>query len=108
MKKILATSLCALALSSCALVHVHKMDIEQGNILTQERVSKIHTGMPIADVKALLGNPVLINTFANNRIDYVYTYQPGYGPKTEHYVTIIFTKNRVSQVSGNMYSQFIK
>ena len=98
---LLLTIVCTL--SSC----VHKMDIEQGNIITQDKVNQLHTGMTESDVKNVMGTPLLLNTFANNRIDYVYTYQPGRGERMEKYLTLTFTNHRLNKISGNMYSQFM-
>ena len=103
MKKIFALFAALCTLSAC----VHKMDIEQGNIITQDRVNKLHPGMTVTEVKDVVGTPMLINTFDNNRIDYVYTYQPGRGERTEKYITLNFRNNRLQEISGNRYSQFI-
>ena len=97
-----------LALSGCSYLHVHKMDVEQGNVITQDMVKKLHTGLSEAQVKAILGAPVLINVFDKSRLDYVYTYKPGYGKGNEYYLTLIFTKGKLSAIKGNLYSEFIK
>jgi outer membrane protein assembly factor BamE len=107
MKKLLVTAALALGLTSCALLPVHKMDIEQGNVLTPNMVSQIHTGMSQDQVKEILGTPVLLNTFSDNRVDYVYTYKPGYGKMQEQYITLIFQNGRLKTINGNMYSAYI-
>ena len=84
------------------------MDIEQGNCITQEMLQKIHPGMTETQVKDIAGDPVLSNVFDSHRVDYVYTTKPGYGEGTEKYITLIFKNGRISQVTGNMYSEFIK
>lgn len=96
------------ALSGCSYLHVHKMDVEQGNVITQEMVGKLHTGQTEAQVKAIMGTPILTNVFDKSRLDYVYTYKPGYGEGNEHYITIIFTKGRLSAIKGNLYSEFVR
>lgn len=103
MKKILSLLLCAsfFVLSGC----IHKMDIEQGNIITPDMVSKLHTGMSEEQVKNIMGTPMLLNTFDDNRIDYVYTYKPAHGEMTEKNITLVFRNHRLQQISGNMYSQ---
>lgn len=84
-----------LLLSGC----VHKMNIQQGNILEQESVNKLHKGMSQEEVRALLGTPVLINTFRDNRVDYVYTNKPGYGKGTEKNITLVFQGDRLKEMS---------
>jgi outer membrane protein assembly factor BamE len=88
LKNLLGISIIALLLSSCGWVH--KMDIEQGNIITPEMTSRIHPGMSQAQVKEVMGSPVLINTFSNNRMDYVYTNKPGNSTMTEKMLILTF------------------
>ncbi len=104
MKKILSIALSALLLSGC----VHKIDIQQGNILTKCDVQRLHPGMTIAQVQDIMGTPILINTFSDDRIDYVYTFKPGGGSMCLQYVTLIVRKGVVQEIKGNMYSTFIK
>jgi len=104
MKKILLLALSVLLLSAC----VHKMDIQQGPILTQENVDRLHRGMTLAQVKDLLGPPLMLNTFNDNRVDYVYTYKPGHGTMSVKYVTLLFQGGTLRDIKGNMYSAFLK
>ncbi len=104
MKKILSLLAALLMLSGC----IHKMDIEQGNIITPEMVAKLHTGMTEEQVKNIMGSPMLVNTFDDNRIDYVYTYKPAHGSITEKSMTLTFRNRRLQQMGGNMYSQYMR
>lgn len=100
MKKILSLLLgtSILMLTGC----IHKMDIEQGNVITPEMVGKLHTGMSEDQVKNIMGTPMLLNTFDDNRIDYVYTYKPAHGEMTEKNLTLVFSNHRLREISGNM------
>lgn len=95
MKKFFILLTFGLVLSGCGLVR--KMDIQQGNILTQERVSQLRTGMTKPQVQAIMGTPVLLNTFNDGRIDYVYTYQPGNGSMTEKHLVLYFNRSGILQ-----------
>lgn len=108
MKKILILLTMVLALTSCSLFRVHKMDIEQGNILTPEMLAQIHPGMSEDQVKSILGTPMLTNTFSNNRIDYIYSFKPGYGNVRIQSETLIFRNGRLQSIQGNMYSAYMK
>jgi outer membrane protein assembly factor BamE len=108
MKKLLILIALLLPLSGCSYFHVHKMDIEQGNVLTAEAVNRVHIGMTTEQVKDILGTPVLINVFDTNRKDYVYTYKPGYGDYVEKYISFVLSNGRVSAIRGNLYSQYIR
>ncbi|MEO8400936.1 MAG: outer membrane protein assembly factor BamE [Gammaproteobacteria bacterium] len=89
------------ALTGC----VHKMDIEQGNIITPEMVSSLHTGMTKEEVKEIMGTPMLLNTFDDDRVSYVYTFKPGHGTQTEKMVTLIFRGNRLKEINSSLYSR---
>lgn len=78
-------------LSGCTLVR--KMDIEQGNLMTCDRVNALHPGMTRAQVKDIMGSPMLLNTFNDNRVDYVYTFKCGYKCMTEKAVILTFRGN---------------
>lgn len=84
------------------------MDIEQGNVITPEMVAKLHTGMSEEQVKSIMGTPMLLNTFDDNRIDYVYTYKPAHDTMTEKNITLIFRNHRLQSIGGNMYSQYMR
>jgi len=104
MRKITTLLLILLSLTGC----IRKMNIEQGNVLTPDMVSKIHTGMTESQVKDVLGTPVLLNTFNDNRVDYIYTMKPGYGTMEEKYITLIFEHHRLQMIGGNMYSTYMR
>lgn len=105
MKKTLGLIILTLSLSSCTLVRLNKMNIEQGNIITPQQTSQLHTGMSIDRVKDIMGTPVLINTFSGERIDYVYTYKPGYGEFTEKTVTLNFKHGVLRDIQTNSFPQ---
>jgi outer membrane protein assembly factor BamE len=51
---------------------IYKMEVQQGNALSNETVSQLQRGMSKDQVAALLGNPLLQDNFRRNRWDYVY------------------------------------
>ncbi len=51
---------------------IYKMEVQQGNALSNETVSQLQRGMSKDQVAALLGNPLLQDNFRSNRWDYVY------------------------------------
>lgn len=97
MKKIISLVLMGCLLSGCFL-RPHKMDIAQGNVFTQEEVSKLKVGMSETQVKEIMGTPVLINIFTPNRVEYVYTFQPGYQNRVEKRVSCIFESGRLREI----------
>ena len=95
-KKIIICLSLMLALSSCSLIR--KQKIEQGNLITPQQMSQLHVGMSEEQVRAVMGNPVLLNIFTPNGINYVYTYQPGNGVFTEKRVVCIFRNGRLVEI----------
>jgi len=75
--------------------HMYRPDVQQGNVVTQQMASRLHSGMSQSAAKRILGNPLLINTFTNNRLDYVYTYKHGNQPATERQIILTFKNNRL-------------
>ena len=77
MKNILITLILSLGLFGCSswsnLSLVHSPDIQQGNIITPEMVAELKPGMSKRQVKFLLGTPVLIDIFHQERWDYTFT-----------------------------------
>ena len=59
----------ALLVTGCT---IYKMEVQQGNALSNETVSQLQRGMSKEQVAALLGNPLLQDNFRSNRWDYVY------------------------------------
>ncbi|OGS92449.1 MAG: hypothetical protein A2Z95_08355 [Gallionellales bacterium GWA2_60_18] len=67
----------SILLSSCSYLNVpvlapYKMDIRQGNYVTPEMREKLQTGMTKAQVRFVLGTPMINDAFHGNRWDYAY------------------------------------
>jgi outer membrane protein assembly factor BamE len=108
MRKLLLTFPLILLLAGCSYFHIYKKDIAQGNVITPAMMDQIHKGMTPAQVTNVMGNPVLANMFDKDHLHYVYTFKPGYGPGEEKMATFIFTRGRLSEIQGNMYSQYVR
>jgi outer membrane protein assembly factor BamE len=94
MKKTLILLAASLSVAGC----IHKMDIQQGNIIDEKKVSKLHSGMTQEQVQALMGTPVLINTFNEDRRDYVYTFKSGQKPTVEKRVVLTFQDDHLKNI----------
>jgi outer membrane protein assembly factor BamE len=98
---ILALFILVLSLSAC----IHKVDVEQGNVMTQEMVNQLHPGMTSDQVQFIMGHPVLVETFENNRADYVYTFQPNGSDVTRKRITLLFNGGLLTSISGTMHPE---
>lgn len=55
------------------LVTPYKVEVVQGNVVTQEQVAQVKTGMSRNQVRDILGSPLLTDVFHADRWDYVFT-----------------------------------
>jgi outer membrane protein assembly factor BamE len=101
--RILLVTLCALALNGCGLFpSVHKLNIQQGHIITPEMVSQLKLGMSKRQVRFVLGNTLLPDTFNDNRWDYFYSLKNGRnGSYTKHLFTVYFENDKLVKTEGD-------
>lgn len=99
----LLVSLCVLSLSSCMFFPgVHKLNIQQGHIITPEMVSKLNLGMSKRQVRFVLGNSLLPDTLNDNRWDYYYSLKRGKDTEpTQHLFTVYFENDKLVKTDGD-------
>jgi len=105
MKKLLIIVTCfaSLGLAACARTgFVHKIDIQQGNVVTREQVSRLESGMTRRQVRFIMGSPMVADVFHQDRWDYIYRYQPGYGAIDEDRVTLHFNEDALDHIVGTI------
>ncbi|MBT8151271.1 MAG: RnfH family protein [Gammaproteobacteria bacterium] len=68
----------------------HKMPIQQGNVVTKDMLDKLKVGMKPSQVKYVLGTPLVVDTFDNNRWFYLYNLRMPNGDKLQQKLEIIF------------------
>lgn len=85
--------LAAICLSACGFVGfpgVYKIDVEQGNIVTQEMVDQLKPGMSRRQVRFILGTPLLEDPFNQERWDYPYVKRNGQDVLAENRLAVYF------------------
>ena len=98
----------SLLLSGCAnweFPWVYRLTVDQGNIITQEKVNQLTPGMSREQVKFVMGSPLLADTFHDNRWDYIYTVRDRDGKPTEQRLTVIFSDDKLTRLSGTFMPQ---
>jgi outer membrane protein assembly factor BamE len=98
MIKVLLTRICiftcvSVLLSGCAFPGVYRIDVPQGNIITQEMVDQLRPGLNKRQVTFILGTPLIRDTFDQDRWDYLYSFQPGGGERVQERLTVYFDDN---------------
>ena len=91
-----------LALAGCSFPGVYKIDIQQGNVVTQDMIDQLRPGMTRRQVRFIMGNPLLTDTFHADRWDYLYSIQPGGGERQQERVSVIFNgSDQLVSLSGD-------
>lgn len=95
-----ATLLCAgLGVGGCSKL-VYKIDIQQGNVVTQNMLQKVKTGMDKQQVGFILGTPLVVDVFNQDRWDYLYTFKPGRGERDQRNISLYFEEDRLVRIDG--------
>lgn len=80
----------------------YKIDIQQGNVVTQEMVAKLKPGMTKAQVRFILGTPLITDAFHAHRWDYVYRYQKAGKLTEERKLALFFDQELLQRVEGDV------
>lgn len=90
-----------LFLSACFL-GTHRVEIQQGNFVDQEMVSKLKLNMTREQVLFALGTPLIIDPFHPNRWDYVYLIGKAGDVNRVRGITLLFEEDRLVRVNGDV------
>lgn len=80
----------------------YKIDIPQGNVVTQEMVAKLKPGMTKSQVRFILGTPLITDAFHANRWDYVYRNQKAGKLTEERKLALFFEQDLLQRVEGDV------
>jgi len=80
----------------------YKIDIQQGNYVSQEMVSQLKPGMSKEQVRTLLGTPLLTDIFHSERWDYVWWREEPSGRRESRRLVVYFADNRLARVGGDV------
>ncbi len=80
---------------------VHRITIQQGNVITQDMIDQLKPGMSKRQVAYVMGEPVLENTFRLDRWDYVYTIQVGAAKRRQQQLTLYFEDDELVSFVGD-------
>ena len=88
----------ALATTGC----IYKLDVQQGNVVTQESVSKLKKGMTKSEVRNVLGTPLLMDAFHGNRWDYYFSTQLKGRLTDRTKFSVFFDNDRLVSITGDI------
>ena len=80
---------------------VYEIDIHQGNIVSQQMVDQLRPGMTKRQVAFIMGSPLVVDPFHDNRWDYVYSNEPGGKPRMQKRITLVFDNDELIGLQGD-------
>lgn len=82
------------------LITPYRIDIVQGNVVTREQLALVRPGMTRAQVREILGSPLLTDLFHGDRWDYVFTIRrPGTEPQRRS-IVVLFDGERLKSIDA--------
>jgi outer membrane protein assembly factor BamE len=111
----LAAASAAVLLSACATMTapfdtwmpyvsqfgVYRIDINQGNFISQDMVDKLKEGQTKQQVRVVLGTPLVASAFRDNRWDYVYQFQRNGRVREHRQFTVYFADDKLARWEGD-------
>ena len=80
---------------------VYKLDINQGNYITQDQVDRLRVGQTRQQVRLVLGTPLLADPFHATRWDYVYAFERQGRVLERSNLTVYFVDDKVARWEGS-------
>jgi outer membrane protein assembly factor BamE len=100
MRSLLVSACLALLLGGC--LSVYKVEVQQGNVVSQDMIAKLKPGMTRSQVRFVLGTPLITDTFHPDRWDYYYYLRRSKEKTGEtRRLTLIFRNDTLVSVQGD-------
>lgn len=82
----------------------YRIDVRQGNMVTQEMVAQLKPGQTKEQVRFILGTPLVADMFHADRWDYFYRFEPGSGranSEQRHFI-VHFADGKLARIEGDV------
>ena len=81
----------------------YRMEIQQGNFVSQEMVSQLKPGMSKEQVRFVMGTPLISDSFHADRWDYVFRRQKANSKELEQRnLAVFFEDGKLKRVDGDV------
>lgn len=90
------------ALDISPYLHPYRIDVRQGNMVTQDMVAQLKPGLTKDQVRFVLGTPLLADVFHADRWDYVYRLQTGDGEVQQRRLAVFFEDGKLVRLGGDV------
>lgn len=88
--------------SIVGVVDPYRIDVRQGNYVDQDMLSQLRRGMTRDQVRFVMGSPLVVDMFREDRWDYVYRFRPGRGDLQQRVISVFFVDNLLDRVEGDV------
>ena len=92
----------ACTLAGCGILAPYRIDIQQGNFVSQEMVAQLKPGMTKEQVRFVLGTPLVTDIFHAERWDYVYTLERRGAPRQQRRLAVFFEGGKLARLDGDV------
>ena len=84
---------------------MYKIDIQQGNVVEQKTVNRLQPGMSKSQVRYIMGTPLLVDVFHQDRWDYYYSMKKGSQDRIKERIALFFEDDRLVRIEGDLKPQ---
>ncbi len=93
-------------LAGCSGLNIgpHRIDVQQGNALDQENVARLKPGLTRSQVRFLLGTPLVVDPFRNDRWEYVYVFHKAGKLAEQRRLSLFFDGDSLARIEGDLPS----
>ena len=108
MRKSLSYIVLALLVAGCSympsipFIGPHKIDVQQGNFITQDMIDKLKPGMSRNQVRFALGTPLIADPFHPDRWDYVYVLEKQGRVVEKRRIVVVFKGDELARIEGDV------
>ena len=79
---------------------VYRINVEQGNVVTEEMVEQLRSGLNRRQVRYIMGTPLIEDSFHEDRWDYRYLLRNGNELLSETQLTLWFEGDELVRLEG--------
>jgi outer membrane protein assembly factor BamE len=93
----------SLLVAACGPFSPYRMEIQQGNFVTQEMAAQLKPGLTRDQVRFVLGTPLVSDIFHDERWDYVFVRQRANSDEVERRrISVFFEDGKLKRIDGDV------
>ncbi len=81
---------------------IYRPTIQQGNVVNQETINRLEPEMTKRQVRFVLGTPMMVDVFHEDRWDFIFTEGEGSKPSEIKKVALFFENDRLKRIEGDI------